>query len=637
MGCTVKVPSVDFSEGAVAAVAELGIDSDNKTQMYIRLDSKDGEILATYDSTPTGGYTSWKKVTKLIDKDISGVHDVWITFSDSAWAPFGNIKSIRFMKDTKSAYTTGIDFKEYATKTASAHNFSNSKLGALHPWPSYSQYPIDLPQGVSKITIKVDPSTEHNTKLDVKVGGIDGTVLATFDQNTSGAIAEQSVDVTSDITGVQDIYLYVYNTDGNDPEEWGKGFGDVHSVIFTPATEAEIEPITYTDGLTAANADSNALAQINGNLFLADGESVTYSNVVFGEDEIKVLKANLAATEGTLTVTSGETEIAAFDLTNKSGNFENVMAISDVTLTGTMPFTFTYTGTNGCYLKNVEFVNLNAYSTTLNYTNYAEVDPGVPNPDAASGWDRLPVTVDTNIGKFKSMIDNYIKWEGVNFGEEAKRATVEIGYGNVAQYSGATISVYVDSVSPENKIAETIAEAHHYSWDHRVSNTELVNRYITGYHDIYLVVNTNYASGYAMDRNSSADIFDLKFAEYTTEEVYDIKVEEVAKASTNGNKWVAKAPYSKELTVSFVKDETSPADYMLIAAMYDVTTGQLLKTETVKETTVEGLNVATVRMSYRDFGNGSYLFKYFLWNGSTLEPLANGEDTITVEDIQYPA
>lgn len=78
-GDYIKVRSVDFAKGPKSFEAK--VSSVKGGNIEIRLDDPKGEVMATLQVKPTGDAQTWQTQTVKIDTKISGVHDLYFTFS----------------------------------------------------------------------------------------------------------------------------------------------------------------------------------------------------------------------------------------------------------------------------------------------------------------------------------------------------------------------------------------------------------------------------------------------------------------------------------------------------------------------------------------------------------------------------
>lgn len=79
-GAYIRVGDVDFSKGASKFIARLGTTHNAEIRMEVRLDGKDGQLLANIKVPRTGGSDRWRLVEAEVS-DVQGVHDVYFTFN----------------------------------------------------------------------------------------------------------------------------------------------------------------------------------------------------------------------------------------------------------------------------------------------------------------------------------------------------------------------------------------------------------------------------------------------------------------------------------------------------------------------------------------------------------------------------
>lgn len=82
-GAYICVRDVDFSKGASKFIARLGTTHNAEIRMEVRLDGKDGQLLANIKVPRTGGSDRWRLVEAEVS-DVQGVHDVYFTFNGKA-------------------------------------------------------------------------------------------------------------------------------------------------------------------------------------------------------------------------------------------------------------------------------------------------------------------------------------------------------------------------------------------------------------------------------------------------------------------------------------------------------------------------------------------------------------------------
>ena len=82
-GAYIRVRDVDFSKGASKFIARLGTTHNAEIRMEVRLDGKDGQLLANIKVPRTGGSDRWRLVEAEVS-DVKGVHDVYFTFNGKA-------------------------------------------------------------------------------------------------------------------------------------------------------------------------------------------------------------------------------------------------------------------------------------------------------------------------------------------------------------------------------------------------------------------------------------------------------------------------------------------------------------------------------------------------------------------------
>lgn len=80
-GAFLKVREVDFgTEGATRFAARLGTTHNEEVRMEVRLDSKDGPLMATIKVPRTGGSDRWRLMETEIPK-VKGIHDLYFIFT----------------------------------------------------------------------------------------------------------------------------------------------------------------------------------------------------------------------------------------------------------------------------------------------------------------------------------------------------------------------------------------------------------------------------------------------------------------------------------------------------------------------------------------------------------------------------
>jgi hypothetical protein len=100
-GDWLKFSGLDFGSGAAAnqfvAKVASGASGGVSGLVEVRLDSPTSAVIGSFAVANTGGWTSWRSVPANVT-GVSGVHDVYVTFTSGQPADFVAIDSISFAR-----------------------------------------------------------------------------------------------------------------------------------------------------------------------------------------------------------------------------------------------------------------------------------------------------------------------------------------------------------------------------------------------------------------------------------------------------------------------------------------------------------------------------------------------------------
>jgi hypothetical protein len=102
-GDWVLYSEVDFTGGAATFVARLAVPVDQSGKLIeVRLDKPDGDVIASLKCEATGGWTKFATQSTPLKAEVTGVHDVYLTFIGESVA---NLDWIKFGKKSRDAYS----------------------------------------------------------------------------------------------------------------------------------------------------------------------------------------------------------------------------------------------------------------------------------------------------------------------------------------------------------------------------------------------------------------------------------------------------------------------------------------------------------------------------------------------------
>ena len=514
----------------------------------------------------------------------------------------------------------------------SAYNFDDSTItntsgntwsvNGFNSWTNggkgYVYKGYDFSDGVSKVQLYYSHADQNlGATIDIKIDGYDGTTVATFvkTEQTTGTWVTLESPALIPVTGVHDVYLV--NRYRGAELSVGSVFGNVQWVKFVAAE-------SY-DEMTAANAVT--ATEVEGNIYLDASTTATFAKIA-DITKLASLPATIAATgTGVVKVKNGDNVLATIDLAGADGNFNKVLGtIADDAVAAT-DLTLVYEGDGHCYIESINLKTLDVLTTTFDSTNYS---------------DKLSTVSISTSGQFGGLActpdhpDKFVKWSNVDFGEEVQILDLStiIGFSRVG--TGEAVNIYVDEVSDENLIAQVISSSVRTTKDEYPSakdaHSSPMTNYPTGIHDVILKVENSNAANSHQD-NRFVNLWSFSFTAADSTDAIRVVEKEINKVNIVDS---VETRYlmGMNTVVSFMDGADIPDSYMVVAALYD-STGKLIDIDLSAKTTVEnGLNGASVELSFEGLADGTYTYKYFFWNGANLQPISTNATQVTLPTIK---
>lgn len=214
---------IDFGEGGNSFLFKIhaSVYRDNGGTIEIRRDNKNGELLGTVTTTTTGSDNwlnyQWFNTVLNTNRGLSGLQNICLVFHPKAGSGFVcNFDQFSFVKAGIGGKivpaTSVIDGKAYTVATAAIEDdhmaWTVSDTYALYTG-------IDFGEVTREYTFKImaaaiDNEYSKGGKLEVRLGGTDGTLLGTLDFTPTGGWAnykEQTLKLEKPMYGVQNICL----------------------------------------------------------------------------------------------------------------------------------------------------------------------------------------------------------------------------------------------------------------------------------------------------------------------------------------------------------------------------------------------------------------------------------------------
>lgn len=218
-GDYVMYSSVDFGDGCKKLFMRL---AGSGQACRVRLDAPDGKIIVETGAVNTGGWTTYKDF--IYDIDVSGVHDVYITydtgnsslnvnwfaFSDGEWSPTGHIP-VDDSDEKRAGVQFGAEFFDEKSGTVQAESCTDTDGGknlgyvSAGNWVKYTGF--DFGDGVSKVTARL---AGYSGKVEFRLDAPNGETIATLTAATGGwsPYATFEAEIEGDVSGVHDLYIY---------------------------------------------------------------------------------------------------------------------------------------------------------------------------------------------------------------------------------------------------------------------------------------------------------------------------------------------------------------------------------------------------------------------------------------------
>ena len=273
------------------------------------------------------------------------------------------------------------------------------------------------------------------------------------------------------------------------------------------------------------------------------------------------------------------------------------------------------------------------------YSNQMWMDKAV----AWVGTNKTSVT-SGQIGGFSSEA-YYVSIPVYFYGVNTTKLDVKMNIATGAAYHNTLVQLRLDHPDGE-VIAEYMYDTqnkHSAGWDVYKEAIVPVSRYISeGTHLVYITLKTNgydqTDAPYAAANNPATNFKYIQFAKNT--DTFAVDTIKQSHHYINSTVGFADKDYMNT-KVRFDSSSTTAEKVMLVAALYDAN-NKLVSVNTNIQDVVEGLNTVEVETKWQDAKNagaGNYTWKAFIWDGTTLSPVAGtakelGTVTIAEEVVE---
>jgi hypothetical protein len=214
----VRYNGVDFGKGvsSVTAVVSCGSEYQGRV-LYFHIDSHDGPVVAELTVPATKGF----EAVSAPVKEVTGVHDVFVTCSDGGF----NLQSFKFIRARKA--TEPIPAVSYAAFEGIQEH--NGVVGHTDggDWLKYDQ--IDFETGVSFVAVDLAIG-EREAKVKFHLDRVDGPVIAELIPVSTGGwnifqVQETPVNADAKTVGIHDLYITFHGA---------RGLPDLRTIQFRP-------------------------------------------------------------------------------------------------------------------------------------------------------------------------------------------------------------------------------------------------------------------------------------------------------------------------------------------------------------------------------------------------------------------
>lgn len=297
----------------------------NGGTIEVRTDSVDGELLSTVDITTTGMWNQYELFVAYTNKNIVGIHDIFLVFSGEAGNLF-NIDNFYFLNDDCSGVTydafssiASLDYCEMYGVTP----IDDIYVGGIQDgeWVRYGS--VDFGE-TAPLSVRLTLAGLSTTTGYVNVmlnHPEDGIQIATTLVPATGAWEtweDVLVPMALDVTGVHDIYLYFGNTNFN---YGGMEFTDIFvKTQIDPFVRFEAEINDDENGITVistSDVDGNEdISELN------DGDYIMFSSIDIEMADSIMVRAASANEGGFIEIRKGSasgTIISFIDIPSTGG------------------------------------------------------------------------------------------------------------------------------------------------------------------------------------------------------------------------------------------------------------------------------------------------------------------------------
>ena len=522
--------------------------------------------------------------------------------------------------------TTGVD--PYEGILATNENIvleSNQKVSGgliqnMKAGEAFSINNINFNKGASKVKLEFASNASSslaNGELKLYLGtSTSGTLLATIPVEPNGSwTSTTTVEVDTNVNPYGTYTLYCKS-------KGGVATFNVKSLTFTDGTglAADLDTTLNYNYIAEASEDTTLYGGVYDDL--GTGDYLKFV-VDFGEAHTKDLVEVAAAAKnstGNIVLREGSIDgeiIATVDASEYTtwASYNTALApLTDYakTLTGEHDIYVTFEGEDGfCMFKSIAFGEaLDADEIVLDSSNYS-----------GKGGDTSQFSINSTSGCFQGFNkEQYVYWNNVDFGSESKLRNLTVGYGLGTTGANCYVTVRLDSASGKIIAQGIMKWISGIGWNTPKYLTVPVTEEVTGIHDIYVSVEYDDAEGYRYGTRGG-NIFGLDFA--------PVEGNYLTSYNTYGDyARTSKAPVDMKTVLTFLKDETTPANVAFVTAVYN-SDNVLVGVDYTDKAVTDGVNSLTSKISYSVIGNDDYKVKGYIWDSETIKPV--------VEDVELAA
>lgn len=284
-GAWLAYKAIDFGAEGVNQIA---IEYDAPTsrtpgdsKLEIRLGSIDGDLLGTVNLSNTGsGWEIYKTAEAQLNKTVAGTQDLYIVMkgsTDSAHPYIGNLDRLTFGYQKVRSDFAKLELEVYDEWSMDLNPANNGPLKTENgksgkqvantfdgAWLAYKTMDFGS-EGVNQLSIEYagnSASTAANSAVEIRLGGVTGTLAGTIAAPPTGSgwgnYSTVTGDLTQKLTGIQDVYLVFKGT----TDATFKYIGNFDNASFTlkaqpPEPSVNVEFEDRFEWTTAKNTFNN--------------------------------------------------------------------------------------------------------------------------------------------------------------------------------------------------------------------------------------------------------------------------------------------------------------------------------------------------------------------------------------------